>query len=520
MEEKFEDKFIELRILTGLIVSTDYVMEIRDNFNIRLLESSIIKMVAGWCIEYYDKYQKAPNIEIESIFLKKSKNLRPAEEEDIQDILADLSNEYERSEMFNVKYLIDQTIAYFKQRNLHAFAQEILDHIDNEEVEEAEGMATSYISPIVDVDENLNLADKDAVNMAVSKAFKSAGHPVVKYPRALGRFWNDQLVRGAFIAFMGPEKRGKTFRMLEMGLRGSKQKANVAFFQAGDMTQASQIRRIAISLAKKSDKEKYIGKQYEPVRDCIKNQNDTCDLKQREGTGSVFEGRLDSFFKTEIRIEDIVEAYKENKDHKPCYNCSKFWTKKYGTPWIKEIDIKGVLTEQEAEKVLNNFFVKKKLGFRLSTHANKTLTVSKIDTILDKWEREDGFVVDMVIVDYADILDSELRSGDFRHQENDKWMRLRGLSQHRNCLVVTATQTDADSYDQDILSLKNFSEDKRKFAHVTAMYGLNQDKKGREKGMGIMRINQIVVREEDFSNLNQVIVLQNLARGLPFLASY
>jgi len=68
--------------------------------------------------------------------------------------------------------------------------------------------------------------------------------------------------------------------------------------------------------------------------------------------------------------------------------------------------------------------------------------------------------------------------------------------------------------------MENFSEDKRKYAHVTAMYGLNMDHKGREKELGILRINEIVIRESDFNNQTQVHVLQNLRRGQPCLTSY
>ena len=66
-------------------------------------------------------------------------------------------------------------------------------------------------------------------------------------------------------------------------------------------------------------------------------------------------------------------------------------------------------------------------------------------------------------------------------KQNEIWKNLRALSQSRNCLVLTATQADAKSYEKNVLTMSNYSEDKRKFAHVTAMYGLNQDKHGREK---------------------------------------
>ena len=52
------------------------------------------------------------------------------------------------------------------------------------------------------------------------------------------------------------------------------------------------------------------------------------------------------------------------------------------------------------------------------------------------------------------------------------------------------------------------------------MYGLNQSKDGREKQLGIMRINEIIIREGDFSDKNEVTVLQNLRKGRPFLQSY
>ncbi len=513
-----EDKFIELRILTGLIVSTDYTQQIRKSWDPKLMESSVLKKMSGWCIDYFDKYNHSPSIEIESIFKKQTRNLKEQEVEDIEDILADLSDEYERSDKFNVKYLLDQTIEYFEERNLSSFAESILAQLENGELSDAKTSAVSYINPIKVSDENLNFAD-EAVLDAIDIAFETANSPVVKYPRALGKFLNDQLVRNSFVAFMGPEKRGKTWQLMDMAVRATEQHSNVAFFQAGDMSQGQQIRRVGIRINKKSDKEKYCKAHYEPIRDCIKNQMDDCDLPEREGHGEVFEGAEKDFFREQISMEDLVIEYKANKKHKTCYNCSKFWTNKYGTPWLKKIDAIKPLTPAETKRSFKELFIKRNLGFRLSSHPAKTLTVSEIDNILSRWEREDGFVADLIIVDYADILAPEVRI-EFRHQENDKWMRLRGLSQKRNALVVTVTQTDANSYDQNTLGANNFSEDKRKFAHVTGIYGLNQDKSGREKEIGIMRINEIFVREDGFSIKNYVTVLQNLQRGQPCLSSY
>jgi hypothetical protein len=95
---------------------------------------------------------------------------------------------------------------------------------------------------------------------------------------------------------------------------------------------------------------------------------------------------------------------------------------------------------------------------------------------------------------------------------------MRSLSQEKHCLVVTATQSDADSYKADLLDMKNFSESKSKYAHVTGMFGLNQ--RPNEKKIGLMRINEIVIREGEFDRASCVHVLQRLQTGRPYLSSY
>jgi hypothetical protein len=157
----------------------------------------------------------------------------------------------------------------------------------------------------------------------------------------------------------------------------------------------------------------------------------------------------------------------------------------------------------------------------LDTYPAGFLTVGGIRKCLDNWEKYDGFVPDIIAIDYADLLtvdDRDVR--EFRHRQDQIWKGLRALSQERHVLLITATQADAESYKKGRLSLSNFSEDKRKFAHVTAQYGLNQDPQGREKKLGVMRINEIVVREGEFNADNEVYVLQDLAAGRPFLESF
>ena len=511
--------FLERRIVIGLVVSTDYISQVQPVWDSRYIQSATTRLLASWCLEYYESYQKAPGQGIEGIYYAKlqagamSKELA---EEIEEDILPGLSEEYEHDDHFNVQYLLDQTRQYFRTRHLQLHSEEIQSLVDMGEIDEAESKAAGYSYSLQIEQTGLDLSQEIALTR-VEQTFEKKEARVIAYPRALGELWNDQLSRDSLVALMAPEKRGKTFWLLDMAIRAIRSKANVAFFQAGDMSEGQQLRRICIHLAKKSDMAKYCGKVLMPVGDCVFNQNNTCDREERECDFGVLDTYpLDPWeFRKQLNHDDLLQAWKEEPDYLPCRNCQS----RIGSIWYKEEDTGPPLTGKEAKEQLRKFFANRKSRFKLSTHVNGTLSIEGIQAELKFWEREDGFVPDVIVIDYADLLTTK-RKLEFRHQQDEIWRGLRGLSQERHCLVLTATQSDAKSYERDRLRLSNFSEDKRKYAHVTAMYGLNQDTRGQEKKMGLMRVNELVVREGEFHDANEVYVMQCLQRGKPFLGSF
>jgi hypothetical protein len=516
------DAGLERRVVTGLIVSDEYIREMYAKINIHLVESNTARIMIKWCLDFYEKYQKAPFRDIEGIYLEQLKTGRLDEElaEEIeQDILPDLSDEYEAGGI-NVEYLRDQTIRYFNAKRLEKHSAEIEALLDDGKVEEAQTLANGFVKDSTYENEtDLDLGSKEAINR-IEKAFNTTHETVLRYPRALGQYMNDQLVRGGFLCFFAPEKRGKTFWMLDMAVRAVRQKSKVAFFQAGDMTENQQLRRLCIHLTGKSDKEKYSGKYFEPVRDCIYNQLNDCNKRERQCDVGVFEDEYNEpkLLRENVTMDQLKEAYELYPDYEHCHNCKEYQYNKWGAVWITQKDSGDPLEAPEAMKVYEKFIGKNKPKFKLSTHANGTLTVSDIESKLKLWESEDGFVPDIIIIDYADLLVAEIRS-EYRHQQNDIWKRLRGLSQSKHCLLITASQTDSKSYKTDTIGLENFSEDKRKFAHPTAIYGMSQTADKREKHLGILRINEILLREGEDSD-RQVYVLQSLRTGKPYLTSY
>jgi len=201
--------------------------------------------------------------------------------------------------------------------------------------------------------------------------------------------------------------------------------------------------------------------------------------------GLPFQGGQDIF---STPFDKIIEWSKELDDYRPCRNCKGEFE---GSFWFTERPPCRPLSARQAYRKSQKMLRTYGHRIRISTWSNRTLSVQGIEQQLDSWENQEEFVPDVIVIDYADLLVPNTRI-DFRHQQNFIWMDLRGLSQN--------------------------SEDKRKYGHVTAMYGLNQT--WEEKRKGIMRINQLVVREDDFDIGNEVHVLQRLQIGRPFIGSF
>lgn len=510
---------IERKIVIGLITNTEYLKELQDEWKQEYLESPTARLISGWCWEYFKKYKQAPNREIELIYIRKLKKgiSKGIAEEIGEDILPLLSQEYENDEnTITITALLDETRQYFVERQLTLHDEQLSVLLEKGEIEKAESLVNNFRINKFEEDTSLDLSNPNSLD-EIDKAFDSEYQSVVRFPGALGNFWNEFMVRGGFVALQGPEKRGKTYLLLEFMMQAYEQGQHVAFFQAGDMTKHQQLIRICDYLAGRSNLEKYCGVQYIPVLDCIKNQADTCDKKIRAcnfGITTMDENEI----RSKTNFFDLVAAHKEFPNYKNCYNCTEFAKNKWGTVWFDKVKIDHPLTRSEAKVYARDFFVKTKKSIKLDTYANGTLTLSRMNSQLDKWDRK-GFKPEFIIVDYVDIMASE-KGTEFRHQENEKWKGLRRMAQERDALVLTVTQTDADSYEHDTIKLKNFSEDKRKYGHVTAMFGLNQDKNGREKRLGITRINKIAIREGSNYDDEYVNILQRLEIARPLLGSF
>lgn len=154
--------------------------------------------------------------------------------------------------------------------------------------------------------------------------------------------------------------------------------------------------------------------------------------------------------------------------------------------------------------------------FRLQCFPAYSVSIDEIETHIDNLEYYHQFTPDVIIVDYADIVRPDSVKMEPRQQIDHIWKSLRSIAQKRNCVVITASHTGRATYSRDV-EQGDLSDDIRKLNHVAGMFSLNQDKDDKKKG--IMRIKMMAARHDSFHSDDQVIVLQNLAIGKPYLDS-
>jgi hypothetical protein len=455
----------ERAVLTGMIVSDRVLARIfpRLEGERKPFSSKWSNIVAGWCLNYFASYKKAPRKHILSLFRDWAEK---AQDEgtvgSVEKYLSTLSEDYERAaKELNVDYLIDRAARHFNSVRLEKLAKSVEADLLRKDSDAALEKINSF--------RKIRLATTDMVNFFQDKEllmdlfFAEEEDVMIHYPKDLGEFFGPHLCRDGFIAFLAPEKRGKSFWLLDLAWRAAvKDKRRTLFYSVGDMSKKQVARRLYARSTRRPERK---GSVRIPVRvGLIKGRT---QVKTREETNL-----------EPISMGEVIRAHRQIQ-----------------------------MSSARSESLL-----------KYHCTGNGETSVADIEADIAAWILK-GWVPDVVVIDYADILAPEAGAAkqDFRHQVNITWQALRRLSQRYHILVVTATQSDTVSYGQELLRRSNFSEDKRKLSHVTGMVGLNQTEE--EKRKGIYRLNWIVLREGPSSENRVVHVAGCLAIANPAIVS-
>ena len=489
----------EENIATGCIVSSDFIRNYQPLHASEYFQNDYTKLVVKWCLEHYSQYNEAPIDQIETIHRSRAHKLDESVSNCVKRLLDKLSDDYDES--FNSDFMLDQCRKYFKRRSLELLKDKLDLHLTSGDLSAAEQATIGFNKVIGESDESVEpMTDTEFIDEVFSA---ERNIPLIRFPGALGDLINDSLCREDFVCFLAPQKRGKSYMLMDFAKRGLMAGHNVALFLAGDMNKHELGTRLYINIAGKHKREKYCGNQVESCLDCQHNQNNTCTNENRtsdHGVGGY------SF-----------EEFHEVKNYQVCTYCRRRDPAEYiPALWWKIVDLGTPLDADSCKEQLERFNTRYKGKLKLRGYANKTATIGDMESQLRVWEAQDQFVPDIIVLDYLDVVAPSIK-GEFRQQDNDNYSRFRSLLQTWKCLGVSAMQANAAAMDAESLTLSNFSENVRRFDHVTSLLTLNQTRD--EKRQKVLRIDQLLVREEEESP-GEVTVLQSLHRGRPITDSF
>lgn len=273
-----QDKQIERKIITGMIVSTDFLLNISDTFKPEYLSSRASKNIAIWCMDYFKQYEKAPKAEIEDFLSStKLKDVPKEEAEDYISILDSLSKEYDESE-YNIQYLTDEAFKYFGIQSVKNHIDELKTEVDKENITKAKELITKF-----NIVEKPQTKGEDPFDPKfIHNMFSGNSDDLFHYTGDFGDLLDGEFYPESFFVILAPQKRGKTFQLIDMAIQALKYGNKVAFFQGGDLSSEKWGHRFHTYLNKRNTNPKYCGEHYSPIPDCAKNQNGTCNLEFRE----------------------------------------------------------------------------------------------------------------------------------------------------------------------------------------------------------------------------------------------
>jgi hypothetical protein len=441
----------EQDLVTGMIVSERFLQHVVPILRPELLQNQYAVTVARWCQDFFQQYDKAPYTTIQDIFASEREGMDPVLADQVALFLERLSERYASGEDAE-HFNADYHIDNAERYLKRRSLSALAEKVDGFLAREMVLEAEAEVSTYRRVERPTGegVSVFDDKDAIISAFAEDTDEELFYFPGDLGKAVGP-MCRDDLVAIAGPAKRGKTWWLIWVAILAVTSKLNVVFFSL-EMTERQMLRRIFQSL---------LGE-------------------------------------TKRKTDDPVN--------------------------VPEFDEEGRISMRPAVKagVNGQDALKKKRALKRLTRGAKlklvcvpaySMSVAQMGAHLDNMEYFDGFVPDVIVCDYADILRPETK-GDHRNLIDESWRALRALAQRRHCLVVTGTHSGRATFTRD-MGQADITEDIRKLNHVACMIGLNEDKDDRDAGC--MRVVTLAQRHEGAGQ--EVTVLKCLDIGKPYLDS-
>jgi len=470
--------------------------------NVPKFDTRHTQIIAGWCWDFFKKYDKAPKNEIHSIFKMKKKT--EEDERNIGLFLQSISDEYVEGRKLNVSYITDLAENYFKKTEISTLKTQIQKFLSENDTEGAEKLINKFVSKVAT--KEVKWTDPFSKENIIKTFEKEEGEEVLMLPGQYGKTIGG-LQREYLIAFLAKSGMGKTWGMIDCAILGALQ-GNYVLYVNLEMSEIQMNKRFyqRLTMCPSIKMERLLI----PVFDCKLNQANDCSKKMRLcNKGIVYNDNKEVSF-------DMT-----SRKYKPCDVCMKYKKKTdyQMTTWFREEKKKSPIDVSKVSKRVRGLLDFNHFGggkLRLATYPAGSVTLKMLESEIDRMVCLEGFLPDIIITDYADKF-TEKKQEEYRHNIQQIWTGHKGLAQKYHALGITGSQSSAMRKDEDT-RFYDWAEGICKINEIDI--GIIQNQTPQEKSEGIMRYSLGKHRHRHYNTMDEIVVLYNFHIGRPYLDSY
>lgn len=422
--------------ITALCLDTQTLAKIAPLLPPSPFPSKWSNIIAGWCIKHFEQFQEAPGgMTLTALYSEWAIGV----DDTIKELVGKFLNSLSPVDI-NSDYLIELIERLVTRTAAKQLVDKAQNALSNGQLRAATDLIQAWKPPTLSQEADYVSPIRNP--SVIGEAFDKAQYaPLITFPAGtpLAEWFGPTLHRDALVVFCGPDKSGKSSHLASLCQRGVIQGKRVAYFNIGDLSQEQALTRWTTA---------FVGR---PTFPCVYKKPTSIEFKEKE------------FF---LKYSDhpAVRGYSRSDGEEA---------------WAR-------LAEQGDPDRL-----------RFISHPANTVTVENIQSTLAAWANK-GWVPDIVGLDYAALL-APSKATQERHEALDHiWKTLRQISQEMKCLLLTASQTNADAYKVETYWIRknHFSGSKGIWAHCNAAIGINVTEDERRKQ--VARFNFIALREREY----------------------
>ena len=214
MALKFKTKEVdnqaERLICVGLIISDRVIKEIAPILDTKLLTARYTQIVANWCLEFWQKFEKAPRAHIQNIFEAAKRDVLEDDVADlIESLLISLNDQMMEDEaQFNEDYVLDEAEKYIRLRKATMLSEDVAALISKGQIVEAEGLIENFT----------NTTTTKSRPLQVDLANFSAVRYLTKAPKPIRWLLRDSFPLRSLGVVAGPPAAGKGTLCIQMAV--------------------------------------------------------------------------------------------------------------------------------------------------------------------------------------------------------------------------------------------------------------------------------------------------------------